>query len=51
MISLNFLEVEEGREYTVWVDPEDVLKTIADVLKCDGVVMTGIGCNERGVID
>ena len=51
MISLDFLEVADGRVYTVWSDPDDVLKTIAQELSRDGIVMVGIGCTERGVID
>lgn len=51
MLSLEFLEVAEGREYTVWSDPHDALRTIADELSHEGVVMVGIGCTERGVID
>ena len=51
MISLGFLKVEEGHEYTVWVDPEDALKVIAEELNKPGIVMVGIGCTERGVID
>lgn len=51
MLSLIFLEVEAGNEYTVWSDPEDALKTIAQELSRDGIVMVGIGSTERGVID
>lgn len=51
MLSLEFLEVAEGREYTVWSDPQDALRTISIELGRPGVVMVGIGCAERGVID
>ena len=51
MLSLTFIEVAEGREYTVWSDPEDALRTIAIELGRPGVVMVGIGCDKRGVID
>lgn len=51
MLSLEFLEVDAGREYTVWADPEEALPTIAEELAKPGIVMVGIGCTERGVID
>ena len=51
MITLTFLDVDPGREYTVWTSVEDMPNVIAEELAKPGIVMVGIGCTERGVID
>lgn len=48
---MEFLVVEVGKVYTVWAYPEEALATIAEELSKPGIVMVGIGCTERGVID